>query len=188
MALQPNKFILPDGSPSDTAQMMTSSKIGEGDLYAFGFEHKMNSNTVLLDAPANTEILLENDALGETTIHLPDGVTRIWDETTNSIMLDELGEFDVVDIRASIEVDNANNNTEITVSYRGNHGTADEFDIVVAQGLLPKIRNYVFTPYFSIFAGDDIDRSNPAKFVFIGDKDCTVRIKSLFIKVARKGF
>ena len=188
MALIPNKFIIPEGTPSDTAQMMKSSPVGIEDLYAFGFEYKANSDPTYLDAMADVELTLTNDALGETTIHLPEGVNRIWDAPTYSFLFDELGEFVVVDIRASIAVNTESNNTEVTATFRGNYGTTEEYDIVVAQGLLTKTRKYIFTPYFSVFAGNDTDRLNPSRLMFVADKNCSVRLNSLFIKVARKGF
>ena len=136
---------------------------------------------------ASTWVKLTNDKLGPNTKidALPAGVTNIWNNATNQLILTELPVNTMVEVRADMVITTtaANQVVKFRTQFAiGNpivfdlEGTANQFKTAGAQKVVLN---------GSFYIGSEPVRMNPAEFQLWSDAACTVRVNGWYIRVIK---
>lgn len=153
-----------------------------------GFADYNDNGTVAspIAVSVSTWTKLTNDKLGaNTTIHLPDGITNLWDATNGELFLDEVPLYSMVDVRADLLVTTSAANQAVKFRTRLAIGHASEFSLE-ANGMHFKTagaQNVAINSSFYI--GSIPVRDNPGRFEIWSDATCTVRVNGWYIRVIK---
>ena len=138
-----------------------------------------------------TPTVLTNDGTGTdtNTKYLPvggNGVTQLWDTSSNGFDFSDLDVGDMVDIRMDIDVIIASTNTVIDVNLHMGAGGAVVVPFISdlnfkATGTFEVIR------YNGIYIGSTDVRDNLAQLKINADKNCTCTVNGWYIKAIRRG-
>lgn len=153
------------------------------------YNDNATSGTPLSVTGGGAAVVLTNDTLGAytNTQFLPEGVSRLWDASTNNFDWSELSAGDMVDIRADIIVTTSSNNTAIDVLlHLGGGGGAYT---------IPFIQDYNFKSsgtyqkvmFNSIYMGDANTLNNGGQFKITADANCTVVVNGWYVRCLRRG-
>jgi hypothetical protein len=136
-----------------------------------GFFDYNNDDTTPLTLVANTEKKLENDTIGTYTNidHPTHGVTRLFDPTTNNIVLDELGVGDLVKLRVDINVTTATANQVFKCILRLGIGTAQEFEIIIHEEQIKDTGAHQRTIFTGFYVGSEEVRLALGELVLVSD-------------------
>lgn len=135
----------------------------------------------------STWVKLTNDKLGPNTKidALPEGLTNLWNNVTNQLVLTELPVNTMVEARADLVVTTTAANQIVkfrTLFAIGNpiqfevEGTANQFKTAGAQKVVLNSAFYI---------GSDPVRLNPAEFQLWSDAACTVRVNGWYIRIIK---
>jgi len=135
--------------------------------------------------------VLTNDGLGvdTNTKYLPvggNGVTQLWDTSSNGFDFSDLDVGDMVDIRMDIDVVIASNNTAIDVDlHMGAGGTV----IVpfISQQNFKTTGTFEVIRYMGLYIGSTDVRDNLAQLKISSDNNCTCIVNGWYIKAIRRG-
>jgi len=153
------------------------------------YNDNATSGTPLNVTGGGAAVVLTNDTLGAytNTQFLPEGVSRLWDASTNNFDWSELSAGDMVDIRADITVTTSSSNTAIDVLlHLGAGGSAYT---------IPFIQDYNFKTsgtyqkvmFNSIYMGDANTLNNGGQFKITADANCTVVVNGWYVRCLRRG-
>ena len=135
--------------------------------------------------------VLTNDGLGvdTNTSYLPvggNGITQLWDTSSNGFDFSDLKVGDMVDIRMDITMIIASNNTAVDVDlYMGSGGS-----IVVpfiSQQNFKSTGSFEVIRYMGIYIGSEDVRDNLAQLKVSADNNCTCTVHGWYIKAIRRG-
>lgn len=135
--------------------------------------------------------VLTNDGLGvdTNTSYLPvggNGITQLWDTSSNGFDFSDLDVGDMVDIRMDITMIIASNNTAVDVDlYMGSGGS-----IVVpfiSQQNFKSTGSFEVIRYMGIYIGSEDVRDNLAQLKVSADNNCTCTVHGWYIKAIRRG-
>jgi len=135
--------------------------------------------------------VLTNDGLGvnTNTTYLPtgsNGITQLWDTSSNGFDFSDLDVGDMLDIRMDIDVVIASNNTAIDVDlHMGSGGTV----IVpfISDQNFKATGTYEVIRYMGVYIGSEDVRDNLAQLKISADKNCTCTVNGWYIKAIRRG-
>ena len=135
--------------------------------------------------------VLTNDGLGvdTNTSYLPvggNGITQLWDTSSNGFDFSDLEVGDMVDIRMDITMIITSNNTAVDVDlYMGSGGS-----IVVpfiSQQNFKSTGSFEVIRYMGIYIGSEDVRDNLAQLKISADNNCTCIVNGWYIKATRRG-
>lgn len=135
--------------------------------------------------------VLTNDGLGvdTNTSFLPvggNGITQLWDTSSNGFDFSDLEVGDMVDIRMDITMIIASNNTAVDVDlFMGSGGS-----IVVpfiSQQNFKSTGSFEVIRYMGIYIGSEDVRDNLAQLKVSADNNCTCTVHGWYIKAIRRG-
>jgi len=138
-----------------------------------------------------TPTVLTNDGTGvnTNTSYLPvggNGVTQLWDTSSNGFDFSDLNVGDMVDIRMDITMIITSNNTAVDVDlYMGSGGS-----IVVpfiSQQNFKSTGSFEVIRYMGIYIGSEDVRDNLAQLKVSADNNCTCTVHGWYIKAIRRG-
>jgi hypothetical protein len=149
-----------------------------------GFFDYNNDNTTPLTLVANTEKKLSNDCIGAYTNidHPTHGVTRLFDPTTNNIVLDELGVGDLVKLRVDINVTTATANQVFKCVLRLGIGTSKEFEIIIHEEQIKDTGAHQRTIFTGFYVGSEEVRLALGELVLISDHAGSVVVNGFFFE------
>ena len=136
-------------------------------------------------------VVLTNDGLGvdTNTSYLPvggNGITQLWDTSSNGFDFSDLEVGDMVDIRMDITMIITSNNTAVDVDlYMGSGGS-----IVVpfiSQQNFKSTGSFEVIRYMGIYIGSEDVRDNLAQLKVSADNNCTCTVHGWYIKAIRRG-
>ena len=135
--------------------------------------------------------VLTNDGLGvdTNTSYLPvggNGVTQLWNTSSNGFDFSDLDVGDMLDIRMDISVIIASNNTAIDVDlHMGAGGTV----IVpfISQQNFKTTGTFEVIRYMGLYIGSTDVRDNLAQLKISSDNNCTCIVNGWYIKATRRG-
>ena len=111
MALNLNKFILPDGAPASGVQITQSSTVGPSDLWDFGVYNYVHSGSQGNTFFSSTDDLENNNSGNGSFVSSPDlGPSDLWNTATDRFDFTSLSVGDMVDIFIQLEVDPSGQN------------------------------------------------------------------------------
>jgi len=134
-------------------------------------------------------VVLTNDTLGAytNTQFLPEGVSRLWDPSTNNFDWSDLSIGDMVDIRIDIIVKTASTNTAIDIDlHLGAGGSAYTIPFVSEQDFKTS-SNHNVAEFNSIYMGDANTLNNGGQLKISADKNCSVAVNGWYVRCLRRG-
>jgi hypothetical protein len=138
-----------------------------------------------------TPTVLTNDGLGvdTNTSYLPiggNGITQLWNTSSNGFDFSDLDVGDMIDIRMDIDVIIASNNTAVDVNlHMGAGGTV----IVpfISQQNFKTTGTFEVIRYMGLYIGSTNVRDNLAQLKISSDNNCTCIVNGWYIKAIRRG-
>jgi hypothetical protein len=132
--------------------------------------------------------VMTNDGLGvnTNTSYLPDGVTQLWDSSTNSFDWSELNVGDMIDIRLDVSVTTVTNNTAVDVDLFMGTGGSIDVPFISAQNF-KTAGTYNLIRYQGLYIGSEDVRDNAAQLKIKADNNCTCVVNGWYVRYTKKG-
>ena len=135
--------------------------------------------------------VLTNDGLGvdTNTAYLPiggNGITQLWNTSSNGFDFSDLNVGDMLEIRMDIDVIIASNNTAVDVNlHMGSGGTV----IVpfISQQNFKTTGTFEVIRYMGLYIGSTDIRDTLAQLKISADNNCTCIVNGWYIKATRRG-
>ncbi len=135
--------------------------------------------------------VLTNDGLGvdTNTAYLPiggNGITQLWNTSSNGFDFSDLNVGDMLEIRMDIDVIIASNNTAVDVNlHMGSGGTV----IVpfISQQNFKTTGTFEVIRYMGLYIGSEDIRDTLAQLKISADNNCTCIVNGWYIKATRRG-
>ena len=135
--------------------------------------------------------VLINDGLGvdTNTAYLPiggNGITQLWNTSSNGFDFSDLNVGDMLEIRMDIDVIIASNNTAVDVNlHMGSGGTV----IVpfISQQNFKTTGTFEVIRYMGLYIGSTDVRDTLAQLKINADNNCTCIVNGWYIKATRRG-
>ena len=135
--------------------------------------------------------VLTNDGLGvdTNTSYLPvggNGITQLWNTSSNGFDFSDLNVGDMLEIRMDIDVIIASNNTAVDVNlHMGSGGTV----IVpfISQQNFKTTGTFEVIRYMGLYIGSTDVRDTLAQLKINADNNCTCIVNGWYIKATRRG-
>ena len=185
-----------DPSVNSVYELVTTIKgyIGTASPDGFSGGWADYEDVATIGTPINvtaTPTVLTNDGTGvnTNTKYLPvgdNGVTQLWDTSSNGFDFSDLDVGDMVDIRMDITMITASNNTAVDVDlYMGSGGS-----IVVpfiSQQNFKSTGSFEVIRYMGVYIGSADVRDSLAQLKVSADNNCTCTVNGWYIKAIRRG-
>jgi len=185
-----------DPSVNSVYELVTTIKgyIGTASPDGFSGGWADYEDVATIGTPINvtaTPTVLTNDGTGvnTNTKYLPvgdNGVTQLWDTSSNGFDFSDLDVGDMVDIRMDITMIIASNNTAVDVDlYMGSGGS-----IVVpfiSQQNFKSTGSFEVIRYMGVYIGSADVRDSLAQLKVSADNNCTCTVNGWYIKAIRRG-
>ena len=135
--------------------------------------------------------VLTNDGLGvdTNTKYLPiggNGITQLWNTSSNGFDFSDLDVGDMVDIRMDITMITVSNNTGVDVDLLMGSGGSVVVPFISEQNF-KSTGSYEVIRYMGIYIGSEDVRDNLAQLKVSADKNCTCIVHGWYIKAIRRG-
>ena len=138
-----------------------------------------------------TPTVLTNDGTGvdTNTSYLPvggNGITQLWNTSSNGFDFSDLEVGDMVDIRMDITMIIASNNTAVDVDLHMGSGGSVVVPFISQQNF--KVTgSFEVIRYMGIYIGSEDVRDNLAQLKVSADNNCTCTVHGWYIKAIRRG-
>lgn len=135
----------------------------------------------------STWVKLTNDKLGPNTKidALPSGVTNLWNNVTNQLVLTELPVNTMVEIRADMIVTTTAANQIVKFLSQFAIGNPIEFGLEASANQFKTAGAQKLVIHGAFYIGSEPVRTNPAEFRIWSDAACTVRVNGWYIRVIK---
>lgn len=134
-------------------------------------------------------VALTNDGAGAFTnkTYAPDGVTDIWNVSTNRFDWSDIALGDIVDIRLDVSVIIATTNTEVDIALELAEGSGSNYAVPFINPINFKTTGTKkLVVYNGIYMGDSNTLDNPAFFKIQADKTCTITVNGWYCKIIKR--
>lgn len=176
-----DKILLKDVSDSDNLKTSTAQEIANLapsgiDVGIMDYNDTSTASTPLTIVGGDPAVVVPNDGLGAQTTkaYAPDGVTDIFDVSTNSFDFSELEFGDHVSIRISAMLTTASPNTEIHLDLHLGTG-AGSYDIPFISGANYKSAGqHALARFDFVYIIDSNTQDNLGQFKISADKNCSL--------------
>ena len=185
-----NAAIPPFGSPT-TAGVRSNFATAKTEIEelqgAVGFVDYNDSATAItpISVSSGTWTKLTNNKLGANTKTdaLPDGVTSLWNSSTNQFDFSELPVNTMMDGRFDIVVTTTASNQTIDLSAFVAIGSPSAFEFTLMTSVLFKTAGaHKISPYSGMYIGSADVKNFPAEIRIKSDASCTVKVNGWYIK------
>jgi len=130
---------------------------------------------------------LTNDGAGTGSVNmLPDGVTEVWNTTTNRFEFSELSIGDIVNIRADLSVTTSVVNQKVTLVLEIGSGSSLH-DIVYIERFFKDIGTYELNSFNGIYIENENVRTNGGRFKMSSSHGATVTVHGWYSNVMKRG-
>jgi hypothetical protein len=135
--------------------------------------------------------VLTNDGLGvdTNTAYLPiggNGITQLWDTSSNGFDFSDLNVGDMVDIRMDITMIIASNNTAVDVDLHMGSGGSIVVPFISQQNF-KSTGSFEVIRYMGVYIGSADVRDSLAQLKVSADNNCTCTVNGWYIKAIRRG-
>jgi hypothetical protein len=135
--------------------------------------------------------VLTNDGLGvdTKTAYLPiggNGITQLWDTSSNGFDFSDLNVGDMVDIRMDISVIIASTNTVVDVNLVMGSGGSVVVPFISDQNY-KATGTFEVIRYMGLYIGSEDVRDTLAQLKISADNNCTCIVNGWYIKATRRG-
>ena len=135
--------------------------------------------------------VLTNDGLGvdTNTAYLPiggNGITQLWNTSSNGFDFSDLNVGDMVDIRMDISVIIASTNTVVDVNLVMGSGGSVVVPFISDQNY-KATGTFEVIRYMGVYIGSEDVRDTLAQLKIEADKACTCKVHGWYIKAIRRG-
>ena len=152
------------------------------------------ADTATTGTPINVTAVpavLTNDGTGvnTNTSYLPiggNGITQLWDTSSNGFEFSELEVGDMVDIRMHISVIIASTNTVVDVNLHMGAGGSVVVPFISDQNY-KATGTFEVIRYMGVYIGSEDVRDNLAQLKISADNNCTCTVHGWYIKAIRRG-
>jgi hypothetical protein len=152
------------------------------------------TDTATTGTPINVTAVpavLTNNGLGvdTNTTYLPaggNGITQLWDTSSNGFDFSDLNVGDMLDIRMDIDVIIASINTVVDVNLHMGSGGSITVPFISDQNY-KATGTFEVIRYMGIYIGSTDVRDNLAQLKISADKNCTCTVNGWYIKAIRRG-
>lgn len=136
----------------------------------------------------NTSVYLTNDALGAFTneAYLPQGITSLYDSSTNSLDFSELPLGSKVDYRLDIDVTTTGSNQEVVIEIDLGINQSP-YTLQSASRVFKAAGTYKINVSNFIYIGDINTKDNPAKFKIRSDGNATIVNNGIALGIYKYG-
>lgn len=140
-----------------------------------------------INVGVTTWVKLTNDKLGPNTKTdaLPSGVTNLWNNVTNQLVLTELPVNTMVELRADLVVTTTAANQVVKFSGQFAIGNPIEFGLEASANQFKTAGVQKLVINGSFYIGSEAVRTNPAEFRIWSDAACTVRVNGWYLRVIK---
>lgn len=138
---------------------------------------------------AGSPTTLTNDAAGPQTTKdfLPDGVTDIWNASTNQFDLSELSMGSHIEVRVELKVTTLTPNTAIRAYVVMGIGSGFEFEVPYSNGLYKAVTtNADISRFNGFYVGSEVVRDYPAEIRVVADEDCEITVVGWYCTVSTR--
>lgn len=144
--------------------------------------------TTPISLTANTWADLTNNGLGPFTIldHGLEGITSIWNTSTNRFDFSDLNLGDMLDIRVDVQVTTTAPNQTVDLHLTMGYGSAGQYDLPIVTDQQFKsvgVKNVIRQQTFYI--GHLESKNNPAILSIRSDASASVRVNGWYIRVMK---
>ena len=163
-----------------------------GDAFSGGWaDYNDTATTGSPIAVTAVPAVLTNDGLGvdTNTAYLPiggNGITQLWNTSSNGFDFSDLNVGDMLEIRMDIDVIIVSNNTAVDVNlHMGSGGTV----IVpfISQQNFKTTGTFEVIRYMGLYIGSEDIRDTLAQLKINADNNCTCIVNGWYIKATRRG-
>jgi len=138
-----------------------------------------------------TPAVLTNDGLGVDTIttYLPvggNGITRLWDASSNGFDFSDLNVGDMIDIRMDVTITITSTNTAVDIDLKMGTGGAISVPFISEQNFR-RTGSYEVIRYMGVYIGSEDVRNNLAQLEIFASNNCTCVVHGWYIKAIRRG-
>ena len=135
--------------------------------------------------------VLTNDGTGvnTNTSYLPvggNGVTQLWDTSSNGFDFSDLDVGDMVDIRMDISVITTSTNTAVDVNLHMGSGGSIIVPFISQQNF-KAAGTFEVIRYMGVYIGSTDVRDSLAQLKVSADKNCTCTVNGWYIKAIKRG-
>jgi hypothetical protein len=135
--------------------------------------------------------VLTNDGLGvnTNTAYLPtggNGITQLWNTSSNGFDFRDLSVGDMIDIRMDIDVIIASTNTVVDVNLHMGSGGSVVVPFISDQNF-KATGTFEVIRYMGLYIGSTDVRDNLAQLKISSDNNCTCIVNGWYIKAIRRG-
>lgn len=179
-----------DSAMSESGGVITSTApITAPNLRTIGWVDYNDAATTVtpIAFTAGVEAKLTNDTLGAftNTAYLPDGVTSIWNPTTNQYDWSQLSNGDMIEIRFDGEVTTTAVNQTIDVLLYLAIGGATYSVPFIAGQQFKTAGTYRLIRWLGIYLGDNNTSQNPAEFRIVSDGNGSIKVNGQYNKITK---
>lgn len=135
------------------------------------------------------EMVLINDETGVNTYKggLPEGITDIWDKTTNTFDFSNLSINDTVNIRLDVNFTTTSPNQNVDIKLVLAQDTVAEYELpFIIDKTLKTAAPHRDIRFNGLYIGNEYTRDNPAQFVFSSDDTATVSVNGFYCNIFKK--
>jgi len=138
-----------------------------------------------------TPAVLTNDGLGVDTIttYLPvggNGITQLWDASSNGFDFSDLNVGDMIDIRMDVTITITSTNTAVDIDLKMGTGGAISVPFISEQNFR-RTGSYEVIRYMGVYIGSEDVRNNLAQLEIFASNNCTCVVHGWYIKAIRRG-
>ena len=153
-----------------------------------GWANYVNGDLTPINVPAGVETKLTLDATTGTIVEqLPQGVTSLWNSTTDQFDFSSLEIGDMVDIRVDGSLTNSGLNEAFLLNLVAAIGTAGEFTLPFASGNRFISGTSVVSRYNGLYIGSQDIITAPAELRLLTTDNASGFLIDLYIKVLKLG-
>jgi hypothetical protein len=183
--------LIPSDNPSGYEVPLEFIPAGNRNRYVGFFDYNASNNLSSVTLTVNDWNIIENDITGLYTLtsYGPTGITKVWDESSNSFDFSELNLGDMVDIRLDISVTTTSNNQEVMVDLVLAKGTPSEYRIPFVYPITFKTAGEIgIVKYNSIYMGNNDTLIGGGNFEIRSDDAATMKVNGWYCKIVRREF
>ena len=135
----------------------------------------------------NTFTKLTNNGAGAqtNTIHLPDGITALWNTTNNQIDLSQVPLYSMVNARYDIQITTTSANQSMFLSVFLGIGSPSAYESPKDYKQFKTAGTYPITIWSGSYIGSNDIKNFPAEIRIKSDSACTVRVNGWYFQVLK---
>ena len=190
MALETNKFIIPDGVVNQNIQKMKSSELGPATLWDFGiFDYRdtLTATNPIALTGGSPAVLTNNSSTGTFKI-LPDTeVTDLWISAIDKFDFSDLNIGDMVEIRLDCEVTTTVTNQDYSIDLEMAQTTTPYNIPFIHSENVKTVGTHDVVRWLGFYMRDLNTINGQGQFIITSASNLTVKVHGWYMKLTKKG-